>query len=136
MALGFEAREKVMKAAALQLMPMVAMQDMLDWYAGLHKAQLGPKWIGQVILAEHARRATAKADRQRAIQKAAAKKLEREAAFKYSDQNWAARGQPQSGAKGPWSRERKALEEAAKDLDREEAEDVIFSEDEGVRDKR
>lgn len=136
MALTREDREKIMKAAGYALQPMVAMQDMLDWYAGLHKAELGPKWIGQVILAEHKRRATAAADRQRFLKKAADKALEKEAGWKYSDQNLANRGQPQSGAKGPWSRSRRAMEEAAKDLDREAKEDVQFVEGEGERAKR
>lgn len=136
MALDRESREKIMKAAGYALQPMVAMQDMLDWYAGLHKAQLGPKWIGQVILAEHKRRATAKMDRQRIIKRAGKEAVEKEDSFKYSDAKLAQRGQVQSGHKGPWSRERKAMEQAAKDLDREAREDVQFVEGEGERAKR
>lgn len=135
MALTREDREKMMKAAGYALQPLITAQQVLDWYAGLFKAQLGPKWIGQVLAAEHKRRATAAADRQRFLKKVADKALEREASWKYGDENLAKRGQPQSGHKGPWSRARKAMEEAAKDLDRQAAEGVTFDEGEGERAK-
>lgn len=128
-------REKIMETASQHLTPLVSAQQVLDWYAELFP-KLGAKAIGQIIMGEHKRRLDAKKAKQRRAQKKIDKFLEAEAKPPgYSDQDFANRGQPQKGARGPLSRQFKAHEQALKEIKREDAEGIEFSEDEGERAK-
>lgn len=128
-----EDKKRIMEIAGLNLRALTAMDQVLDWYAGLF-ATLGARALGEVIMGERKRRDDAKADRQRRDRERAKEIHERNAAPKgYTDEQWANRGQPQKGARGTWSQARKDLEQAHREIDWEEAEGITFPEGEGER---